>query len=165
MCCICRAFPLEILFPIIHPMKMTVANRPIDTITLEVKSRGTTPLPGDYNVTAYAEVYNSLSSLAYLRFYEQHESFLRLTFGGDVKQWPPLFQFAWVVRNGIVHHGGRVNFTSPSFPAVTWHTFTYSPADSGTPIFGAHFSVADMFMLLIELSDGFDALGAPFPSD
>jgi hypothetical protein len=163
MCNACGAFPLEIIFPIIHPMKLTVSNIILSGIILEIKSKGTTPIPGKHNVQAFSVIYNRLMGIVYLNFYEEYLGYLVATFGPDAKRWPRLFQFAWAIRNGIVHHGGTINFTNPNYPAVSWHTFSYSPADNGKPIFGDHFSVGDLFMLLFDLSDELDALGAPFP--
>jgi hypothetical protein len=165
MCSICGAFPLEIIFPIVHPMKLTVSNTKIDEIILEIKTKGTTPIPGEHNVAEFPGMYNRVISLVYLRFYEEHRPHIQSKYGGDAKAWPQIFQFAWTIRNGIVHHGGNINFSNPNYPSVTWHTFSYSPADNGKPIFGSHFTVGDLFMFLFDFSDELDAISAPFPID
>lgn len=103
--------------------------------------------------------------MVYLRFYEQHRPYIQSKYGGDTTMWPQIFQFAWAIRNGIVHHGANLHFENSKYPIVSWHAFSYSPADNEKPIFGKHFSPADLFMLLFDLSDELDALGAPAPVD
>lgn len=165
MCCTCGTAPLEIIFPIIHPTKLTVANQRIDHIILEIKAKGTTPIPGNHNVTEYAGLHNRFISMPFLRFYEQSRPHIQAIFGKDTQAWPQLFQFAWAIRNGLTHHAGRINFTNPGYPAVSWRNLSYSPADAGKPIFGSHFSVGDLFLLMFDISDELDAIAAPLPPD
>ncbi|MER9681370.1 hypothetical protein NKJ23_18820 [Mesorhizobium sp. M0184] len=164
MCIICSSLPLEILFPIIHPMKLTVANTKIDEIILEIKAKGKTPVPGDHIIEEFTQIYNRMIYAVFLQFYEFHRPHIQSVFGTDTKGWPQIFQFAWLIRNGVAHHGGHLNFTNPNYPPVTWHTYSYSPADNGKPILGAHFTVSDMFAFLFDLSDELDAIGAPMPN-
>ncbi|MER9271699.1 hypothetical protein [Mesorhizobium sp. M0643] len=164
MCIICSSLPLEILFPIIHPMKLTVANTKIDEIILEIKAKGKTPVPGDHIIEEFTQIYNRMIYAVFLQFFEFHRPHIQSVFGTDTKGWPQIFQFAWLIRNGVAHHGGHLNFTNPNYPPVTWHTYSYSPADNGKPILGAHFTVSDMFAFLFDLSDELDAIGAPMPN-
>jgi hypothetical protein len=39
----------------------------------------------------------------------------------DYHQWPPISNFARVVRNAIVH-GGTININSETSPVVTWRS-------------------------------------------
>ncbi|MER8608191.1 hypothetical protein NKH45_17190 [Mesorhizobium sp. M1156] len=164
MCIICSSLPLEILFTIIHPMKLTVANTKIDEIILEIKAKGKTPVPGDHIIEEFTQIYNRVIYAVFLQFYEFHRPHIQSVFGTDTKGWPQIFQFAWLIRNGVAHHGGHLNFTNPNYPPVTWHTYSYSPADNGKPILGAHFTVSDMFAFLFDLSEELDAIGAPMPN-
>lgn len=165
MCTTCALTPFEVLIPIIRPMKLTVENFPIDTIILEIKPRGTTPIPGNHNIAAFSEMWHGYVAMSYLRFYEQHLPFIQTKFGSDTKAWPQVFQFAWLIRNGIVHHNGRVNFLNPNYPSVTWKSVTYSPAQNGQSLLGSHFTVGDLLFFLFDLSNDLDSTGAPFPED
>lgn len=165
MCIVCAAFPFEILVPIVHPMMLTVSNVAIDHIILEVKPRGTTPIPGNHTISQFTELHHRFMGIVFLRFYEQHRRHVQAVYGTNTQQWPQVIQFAWALRNGIAHHGGRLNFENPNYPPITWHTLVYSPTDNGRLIFGSHFTVSDLLFFLIELSDAFDAIRAPFPSD
>jgi hypothetical protein len=161
------SIPLEIMLPIVHPMKLTVANQRIDQISLEIRPLGTTQPPPStgHVVDAFTSLHHRLIGIVYLNFYEQHRPSIESKYGGDTKAWPQIFQFAWLLRNGIAHHAGHINFTNQNYPTVTWHSFSYSPTNKGKPILGSHFSVADLLMFLFDLSDEFDAIGAPMPPD
>ncbi|HEV7603044.1 MAG TPA: hypothetical protein VGO49_22650 [Bradyrhizobium sp.] len=156
----CESFPLGIHLPIIHPMKTVIQNRPVVAITLNVCERTEQP-SGGHTIDAFWALQVDLFSMVFAGFYEQELPYIRENFGGDTKRWPQVFQFAWLVRNSIVHHNGDINFQNLSFPPVSWHAFAYSPADNGKPIFGPHFAPGDLLMLLFDVSDELDNLGAP----
>jgi hypothetical protein len=163
----CLSFPYSILFPVIQPLKQTIENIEVHRIILDiVDMTNVEPSEGiPHTVTAFASVQNRIFEMVYLRFYEQHRPHIQVLYGTDTKACPQIFQFAWVIRNGVAHHGGHINFTNPTYPTVTWHTFTYSPTNNGKPIFNERFSVGDLLMLLFECSDALDAAGVPIPSD
>jgi len=165
MCITCGSFSLEMILPIVQPTQLTVANRMIDHIILEIRAKGTTPIPGEHNITQYARLHNGLAGMPYLRFYEQHRPHIQKVHGGDTKAWPQTLQFAWLLRNGITHHGGHINFENPNYPAVTWNGLSFSPADNGKPIFAAHFTTADLIFLMRDVANHLDSIGAPFPVD
>jgi hypothetical protein len=161
---ICAAFPFQIHFPIVHPMKLTVSNIRIDTIILEIKT--VDPMPsGGHDVKEFPSLHNHALSLIFLRFYEQHIHHIRWEFKSDTKAWPQIFQFAWAIRNAIAHHDGYINFTNENYPPVKWHTLSFSPTDKGNPVFSASFTIGDLFMLMFDLSDELDAIAAPIPTD
>jgi hypothetical protein len=90
----CKVLPLEILMPIVHPMKLTVANTTIDNILIDVKVCGSVNFSGSHNISAFTEMHFKLISTVYLRFYEQHRPHIQAIYGTDTKKWPPLLQFA-----------------------------------------------------------------------
>jgi hypothetical protein len=165
----CHAFPLEIHLPIIKPMQHTVSNAQADVIILNIRPKGeskSAQSEDDHTITAFSMLQNHLLSLVFVLFYEQNRPHIRAVHGTDTKAWPQIFQFAWAVRNGMVHHNGHIHFVNPNYPAVNWHAFSYSPADNGTPIFAPQrFGPGDFFMLLFDLSDELDAIGAPLPAN
>jgi hypothetical protein len=117
----CTTHKCEIVLPIVSPTRTVVINHRIDTII--IKFRAPSELLG-HNVTEYAGLHHKVLSLVYLRFYEQHRPYLQLDHGRDTKAWPPLFQFAWAIRNAITHHGGHINFENPNYPEVHWKTLS-----------------------------------------
>jgi hypothetical protein len=161
----CQAFPFWIGYPTAVPIKEIIANRSPRKIEIEIRESGWPETGPRIAVLALSWIRIQYSSMIFVRFYEQHVPFLRATFGKSEK-WPMIFRFAWAIRNGMVHHGGHINYTDPSGAPVTWHAFTYAPSEKvKPPIFGDHFSPGDLLILLLDLSDALDAIGAPLPPE
>lgn len=165
---LCNVARQAIAIPIFEPMRATVNNIPIGEIKLDVitpeEMNLIEPREKAHVVNEFGQLHNRLVSMVYLQFYEAHAPYINSKYGSDAKQWPSIFQFAWAVRNGIVHHKGSVNFTNPHFPPVHWHTITFSQSDIGKPIFEENtFADGDLLLFLCDLSDHLDAIGAPMP--
>jgi hypothetical protein len=157
---------LNIFLPIFKPMKLTIANSPIDRIIVTIEDKNTSALEGEgYNINEFPAINRLLDGLVFLRFYEQHRPTIRSKYGRDTKAWPQTFQFAWMIRNAFTHHGGHINFANPNYPAVSWQKYSYSPTDNGKPLFSTGFSSGVFLVFLFDLSDELDAIGAPFPLD
>jgi hypothetical protein len=164
----CFSFPYSILIPVIQPIKATAQNVRAEGVILNIVDSTTVRAPEGsktHYIDAFPFIQHRLLQMVYLLFYEQHRPYIQSLHGGDTKKWPQIFQFAWLLRNGIAHHGGNLNFTNSNYPAVSWHTLSYSPADNGKPIFNDRFGPGDFFMFLFDLSDALDAAGAPMPID
>jgi hypothetical protein len=69
---------------------------------------------------------------------------------GDVSGWPPVWNFARVVRNAM-SHGGTINFQNSNSQAVSWRGLTYSPADNGRTILHTDLWPGDIFELIVEM--------------
>jgi hypothetical protein len=100
----------------------------------------------------------------YVDFWEKHRRWIRATCGAESYKWPPLFEFARMVRNFISHHAGHVHFDNPNAPSVTWHHLRYSPADEGKLVIGTEIQLAELIILLFELGDELDKLSCPLNS-
>jgi hypothetical protein len=112
----------------------------------------------------YMTMTMAIATAIYVEFYERHARWIRQKYGGDTKNWPPLFNFARTIRNFIVHHGGKVHFDNPNAATVQWHHLTYSTSDAGNQAVGhGYISIGDMLVLLIEFGDALDSAGCPFP--
>lgn len=100
-------------------------------------------------------------STIYVDFYEKHRTWIQTQYSRDAENWPPLFNFARMMRNFISHHAGHVGFTSPKSPSVAWHHLSYSPADTGKLVLGTDVNIGDLLMLFFEIGDELDYLGCP----
>lgn len=97
-------------------------------------------------------------------FYEQNRQWIQQTFGSsskDLNNWPPIFRFAWALRNAASHHGGRLNITDEKVLPVTWHHLSYDHRNVGLRVFGDVMTLGDMLLFLVQFSDELDRLGAP----
>jgi hypothetical protein len=99
----------------------------------------------------------------FVDFFEQHRPFLEDRFGNDVWRWPPIATFAWAIRNFIVHHQGKVNFTNPKAPGVSWHHLSYAPKDKGAKAvgYGGDIGLGDIILLLMEFAGELNGWGCP----
>lgn len=79
----------------------------------------------------------------------------------DFNSWPPLANFARVVRNGIIH-GGTINMRSPTSPTVSWLGVEFGHQHAGEAVFSEAFSAGDLVPLLLKLEEELNWLGAPF---
>lgn len=96
-------------------------------------------------------------------FAERANDWLRST-NSSYQKWPPVSNFARVIRNAIVH-GGTLNATSPTSPVVSWRGLTYSHQNAGRQIIntGTDLSHGDLIVLMLELELELNDLGAPYP--
>lgn len=96
---------------------------------------------------------------------ESATDWIKLNHSTDIHNWPPIANFARVVRNAIVH-GGRINIKSETAPVVAWHGTTFSYRDAGTTILNTGImSMGDLIVLMIDLDHELDELGAPLKLD
>lgn len=77
----CLSFPYSILIPIIQPLKQTIENRVVDRIILNAVETATVePEKGTpHNVGAFVKIQNQIFSMVFLRFYEQHRTYIQAT--------------------------------------------------------------------------------------
>jgi hypothetical protein len=80
-------------------------------------------------------------------FFEGQRPLIEERFG-TVKHWPPVWNFARVVRNAM-SHGGKVRITDGA--EVRWQRLSYTQADNGKRIINTDIWPADLFMLVREM--------------
>lgn len=110
-----------------------------------------TPLPAGetVNLGALNHLIFGLSQMMIVSYVENHKDHLKTKYG-PVATWPPVWQFARIVRNAM-SHGNKVNITDGK--AATWKGLTYSPAENGRPVVNADLFPADLIVMLRELED------------
>jgi len=91
-------------------------------------------------------------SMPFVFFYDENQPWIENTFKSYSYNWPSIFNFARVVRNGIAHKN-LIHFKNPSAPPVSWQSVTFGPTDHGKPLFTDGFWVADLLLLMFEMSD------------
>lgn len=115
----------------------------------------------------WGEVSNMFWNSTLVFFYEQHVPWIRNKFGTSQKdrdtRWPPIFRFAWALRNAAAHHHGKLNITEESVPPVIWHHLKFDHTDKGVRVLGDVMNITDVLIFLIEMSDELDVQGCPFP--
>lgn len=157
--CISLQLPIEVRLASLAPVTSIAWDRPVSGI--EIGFFPVTKGPSyQSKIAGTKDVLMGLVTPIYVDFYEQHRTWMRATYG-DLDRWPELFRFAWAVRNAISHHGGKINITDPNLRPVTWHKLSYDHCYAGTEIIGPVLTLADMIVLMFEISDKLDELGCP----
>ncbi len=85
---------------------------------------------------------------AFIGYYEAVQPTVH--FGDQLGQWPPVWRFGRIVRNGLTHDG-RIDIRNPSAAAESWRSFTYSPADNGKPLLFHDLAIPELLYLMIEM--------------
>jgi hypothetical protein len=83
-------------------------------------------------------------------FFERERSNLESKFGKPARGWPPVWNFARVVRNAM-SHGGGINIRDQA--SVSWGNLTYSAADSGRLVVNRDFLAGDLLLLVRDMED------------
>jgi hypothetical protein len=90
-----------------------------------------------------------LSQMILVSYVEGQKDHLNAKYG-PVASWPPVWQFARIVRNAMAH-GNKLNITDGK--AATWKGLTYTPSDNGRAIVNADLFPGDLIVMLRELED------------
>jgi hypothetical protein len=160
--CKARQFDIEVLLPVLRPTLDAIKGSAVKGI--EIGFFSPTHRMNWSTTAGYSKFLAHIIKPIYVDFFETHRPWLESQYGADAYAWPPLMNFARVVRNALSHHGGRIHFDKPSAKPVGWQHLVYSPSDEGRLVFGdetADFDLADMIILLFEIADELDNLGCP----
>jgi hypothetical protein len=157
-------FGLFVKFPYLTPTASLARGEPMIEIAFAFHPTHPQPvLDGQTRTTVQGHGQNVLEAVTpvYVDFWEKHRRWIRRTCGTESYKWPPIFEFARMVRNFISHHAGHVHFDNQNAPAVTWHHLRYSSADEGKRVVGTDIQLAELIILLFEIGDELDRLGCP----
>jgi hypothetical protein len=110
--------------------------------------------------SAFLRLVNRIGSAHFVQFIDPWLDWVRANLTTDYHNWPPLCNFGRVIRNAATH-GGTINIESKTAPSVRWYSLQYDHRSRGRAIFGSDISCADLILLMFEVSDELDKLGAP----
>ncbi len=150
-------FDIEIQLPVYGPLEAAQENSIPDVIHLTFAPKD--PPEGD-RTPGFADPIMYAITPVFVNFYENSKPWLDANISTDPQQWPAIWNFGRVIRNATAHKG-KLNFTNPSAPPVSWYHLTYGPPDNGREIIGVELSFADILILMVEMSDELDRLGCP----
>jgi hypothetical protein len=157
-------FGLLVKFPYLIPTVSIARGQPMAEIAFAFHPNQPEPLAAgktQTTVRGYGDYVLGAVTPVYVDFWEKHRRWVRASCGSESHKWPPLFEFARMVRNFISHHSGHVHFDNPNAPTVAWHHLSYSPTDEGKRVIGAEMQLAELIILLFEMGDQLDQMGCP----
>lgn len=129
-----------------------------DIITFERSEKKPPPESGD--VPGIKSVNARIIGAIFAVFVDKANDWVRANVGTDYYNWPPVSNFARVVRNAIVH-GGTINLKDPK-AHVAWSGVEISAQNYGDYVLNSgKLSLGDLMLLMFNLEDELDALGAP----
>ena len=98
----------------------------------------------------------------FMTFFASYDEWLLANVSTDRNRWPELLRFANRIRNAVAHRGAiSWDNPNPTIQPVEWHGFRYSHSDNRRHIIGSEIHLAALIVLMFELSDELDHLGAP----
>jgi hypothetical protein len=155
----CNQFDRCVVFPFAGPIEQMLTNTIPDVFEFRIdeQPRGRNRQSGEWPMEA---MFTKVIAPFFVEFYEDFGPWIRTHVHTEFIKWPPVWQFARIVRNAA-SHGGRVGTGNPAFLPVTWHGLTYGPAQDGHKLFGADLALADILLLMLEMNDSLDQLGCP----
>lgn len=159
----CTQFPLVVRLPLLTPSIAISQNLTCSGIELNIVPSNGSPVLADQAVTGYSKSIIDIVSPIFVNFYEKHYDWMRDNIDKNPYSWPTVLNFSRAVRNFMVHHDGRVNFSSANAAPVSWHNLTYGPSDGGHQAVGsgADLGMADIIVLMVEMADELDLRGCP----
>jgi hypothetical protein len=152
-----KQFPLKVYLPLYLVVEAAIKGREADEINIDILPN--TPAAEGNATDGFKRVIGHAISPLFVTFFENHKSWLEGSRGADPYNWPDVLNFGRVVRNAS-SHGGKLNFTRTARP-VTWHNLTYDPAKDQGRLIGADLPMADLLILMLEMSGELDQLGCP----
>lgn len=154
-------FPIEIRVPLHGPLEAAIAG--LEPAHIRLWFHPIVPEePREWRrITTMGKVILNAIKPVFALFYEQQQDWLRENISSDPQKWSSsICNFARVVRNSASHND-CLNFQSPNSPAVNWHHLHYTPSQNGRLVTGGDLGFGDLLILMVELSDEMDRLGAP----
>jgi len=94
-------------------------------------------------------------------YFERVADWAESGLGTDKSTWPPVLSFCNDVRNALFH-GHKIRIRNPNRAATSWRGITLSPDDHGKPLFD-FLGRADLIVLMLDLEDELNEIGAPNP--
>jgi len=158
-----KLFDASIVVPDFGPVQTALRNQYPDKIEMEVRPGRPDEQQFAVKTDKYADAMFGLFSGIFVQFYEDYAQWLLHNVASDVSKWPIPWSFAKVVRNSTVH-SGKIYYKGrkrEKIPTVIWHHLSYGPDDEGRIVFGGDFTLADILLLLMEMSDALKSVRCP----
>jgi hypothetical protein len=151
-------FPVVLKLPSIAPFFYAFHNAP-GPISYQIGFVPFTPPDIHHKTGSLRSIHHAVFSAYLVIFYERHKDWIAVTYTSDPDKWPEPFRFLRAMRNAIAHDG-KIGLRPKDRPVV-WHHVKYDQASNGRSVLPDELSVGDILILLFEVSDELDRLGAP----
>jgi hypothetical protein len=154
----CHQYPTEIRIPFVGPLEIALKNLEPDGIEIDFVAKTTPTKTFAVKSSGFKKVIGSVIGSLLSDFYEANKDWLKGNVSTDPYNWPPVWNFARIVRNAVAHDGA-IYFKSPTAAPVKWYNLQYSPADNTKSVL--YMSAGDLIALMFEMSNELEKLKAP----
>jgi hypothetical protein len=115
------------------------------------------------NMVRFQALLNNAVRGPFVVFYESYAPFMMQKASNTVSRLEPIWGFARVVRNPLVH-GNNISINDNKFAPVSWQDFTIGLANNGEELLGLHLLASDLIILLIDMNLALIRLGHHRPA-
>lgn len=158
----CIQIPLEIQLPVFGAIELAWHGTTPDGFVIRIvpkRSLNETPTGPDIH-----SIHGTLADIllysirpTFVEYFETWRPWVMANISGDSAGWPPVWDFARVIRNAISHNLGQLNFTGSR--SVSWEQLSYGRSDHGKQVIGADMSFAEILLLIFDLDAALDQHG------
>jgi hypothetical protein len=118
------------------------------------------PAPESGEVPGIKSINTRIIGAIFAVFVDKASDWVKANVSTDYYNWPPVSNFARIVRNAIVH-GGTINLKDEE-ARVAWSGVEISAQNYGDRILNTgKLSLGDLLLLMFNLEEELDGLGAP----
>ncbi len=117
---------------------------------IEIREEPLHVASGTFTLKGLQGLITSIAEAAFLRYFESNKPTIEAAHSSDPNGWPPVWNFARLVRNAFAH-GGFLDIRNPSAAPLSWRGITYGPGDNGNQILFSDFTPVEMLMLMEEM--------------
>lgn len=98
------------------------------------------------------KILSSIVGASFVNYYSACEDKAQTLYGKQIDNWPAIWRFAWVVRNGFAH-GGKININDQKLRPANWKLWSLDYNDNGRGILFDHgmMGVGDLIALMGDL--------------
>lgn len=101
------------------------------------------------NLSVFQGLAGSLAASAFTGFYEKFKKIVKKKFGNE-DDWPPIWRFAWVIRNSLSHNG-KIAFNDKDKEPVEWSGLKISPGPSTSKVLFDMLTPVELVCLMIDM--------------
>lgn len=88
----------------------------------------------------------------FVRYFETYRPLIVQAYGADPYDWPGVWSFGRVVRNGFAH-GGTLEWRNPNAESVSWRGISYGPGQDGRQVLFRDLALPDVIKLMMEMDE------------
>jgi hypothetical protein len=150
-----------LMLPVQGVVEHSISDRLPRSIAIKIGEPGwINPPPDGGGKSQFSALLELVASVIFVNFIERYQHWTKTKYSQDLTKWPPVINFARLIRNAC-SHSGKLTFAKPTSFGGSWHGLTYSAGDDGRRVIGVDLFFPEIVILMLEVGDELDRAGAP----